>query len=90
MRGNIGKAFLVGLLAGVVALVIGGALGLVIHIIPWPVPFLGQFLANLANALLLPITTAPLTLLYYDLRIRKEAFDLEMLSTALAQPAIIL
>ena len=57
-----------------------------IGFIPWPYPFLRVFVQNLAQALLLPITTAPLTLLYYDLRIRKEAFDLQMLSSAMEQP----
>ena len=30
-----------------------------------------------------PITYITLTLLYYDLRIRREAFDVEMLASAL-------
>jgi len=38
-------------------------------------------------ALWLPIQTAPSILLYYDLRIRKEAFDLQKLSETLNQPA---
>jgi hypothetical protein len=89
MRGNLGKAFMVGFLAGLVAAIIGGILGFVIGMIPWPHPLLRQFLVNLSQALVLPITTAPLTLLYYDLRIRKEAFDLQMLSSAMEQPATI-
>ena len=44
------------------------------------------FVQNLVNVLVLPIQTAPLILLYYDLRIRKEAFDLQMLSSAMEQP----
>ncbi len=87
MRGNLGKAFLVGLLAGIVAAIIGGILGFVIGFIPWPYIFLRVFVQTLAQALVLPIQTAPFTLLYYDLRIRKEAFDLQMLSSAIEQPA---
>jgi hypothetical protein len=87
MRGNLGKAFLVGLLAGILAAIIAGILGFLIRLIPWPHPLLGVFFRNLANAVVLPIQTAPLILLYYDLRIRKEAFDLQMLSSALEQPA---
>jgi hypothetical protein len=86
MRGNIGKAFMVGLLAGIVAAIFGGIIGLVVGFVPWPFAWLGVFVQNLAQAFVLPITTAPLTLLYYDLRIRKEAFDLQMLSAAL-EPA---
>jgi hypothetical protein len=38
---------------------------------------------SLAAAVLLPLSIAPQILLYYDLRIRKEAFDLQMLSAAM-------
>lgn len=41
---------------------------------------------HLLQALVLPIQTAPTILLYYDLRIRKEAFDLQKLSEALGLP----
>lgn len=37
--------------------------------------------------LLFPLFYALLTVTYYDLRVRKEAFDLEMLAAALEQPA---
>src|SRR5579863_2285453 len=40
--------------------------------------------ANLANLLIYPFFTVVITLLYYDLRIRKEGFDLEMMATELA------
>ena len=85
MRGNLGKGFLVGLLAGIVALILRAIISFVIRIIPWPYTFLSVFAQNVAQALFLPITTAPFALLYYDLRIRKEAFDLQMLSTAMEQ-----
>jgi hypothetical protein len=41
-------------------------------------------LSGLAGLLLYPLHSIAVTLLYYDLRIRKEAFDLEMMSRALA------
>ena len=36
--------------------------------------------SSLLQILLLPIMACALTLFYYDLRVRKEAFDLEQLS----------
>ncbi len=90
MRGNIGKAFVLMFLTGLIANIVVRLLGVAISLIPWPHPVLSLFLQTVSVAIVLPIQTAPLTLLYYDLRIRKEAFDLEMLSTAMAQPAIIL
>jgi hypothetical protein len=41
-------------------------------------------LSGLTGLLLYPLNAIAVTLLYYDLRIRKEAFDLEMMSRALA------
>ena len=88
MRGNVGKGFLVMLVVGLLCGVINAALGAVIGLIPWPhVAFRGFFDATSCLRSTLPIQTAPLILLYYDLRIRKEAFDLQMLSEALGQPA---
>jgi len=43
---------------------------------------------NVVNILVYPLQTIAVTLLYYDLRIRKEGFDLEMLSHAIGSPAI--
>jgi hypothetical protein len=82
MRDNIGKAFLIELLTAIVAGAIGGGLGFVIGLIPWPYQPMHVLVENLTQAVLLPIAIAPATLLYYDLRIRKEAFDLQMLSSA--------
>ena len=87
MRGNVGKGFLVMLVVGLLSGVINAALGAVIGLIPWPHVALGGSLRTSCLRLTLPIQTAPLILLYYDLRIRKEAFDLQMLSEALGQPA---
>ncbi len=50
-------------------------------------PLVRDIVQTLAGAILLPIGTAPAILLYYDLRIRKEGFDLQMLSSAIEQPA---
>jgi hypothetical protein len=42
---------------------------------------------NLVSLLLTPISAIAVTLLYYDFRIRKEGFDLEILSQSIAGPA---
>jgi len=43
-------------------------------------------LASLLGIVLAPILPCALTLLYYDLRVRREAFDLQVLSVKLGQP----
>jgi hypothetical protein len=80
MAGNLGKGFLLALVAGLLGLVISAAGGWVIRLVPWPSDFLGTFLTNLLQAFTLPLTIGIMVLLYYDLRIRKEAFDLEHLA----------
>jgi hypothetical protein len=51
---------------------------------------LGEALAGLVTSaltlLFAPLSAIAVTLLYYDLRIRKEGFDLEMLSEAIDYP----
>ena len=88
-RGNLGKIFLVAFLVGLVATVINLTFIFVIGLIPLPFHLLTVFFQYLPQSLLLPVTIAPITLLYYDLRIRKEAFDLQMLSAAMEPPATI-
>ena len=83
MRGNIGKAFLLGLVVGVIAFVFSFAMGFAVRLVPWPHPFLPAFVLVLMQGLIVPITMAPSILLYYDIRIRKEAFDLQMLSNSI-------
>ena len=46
-----------------------------------------QFFARIGRILVMPIPAGAYILLYYDLRIRKEGFDLEMLARALGRPA---
>jgi hypothetical protein len=87
MTGNLGKGFGLGLVLLLLGLVVGFILGAIVGFIPMLSPMIRVFLQNVISALILPITTAPIILLYYDLRIRKEAFDLQMLSAAMEQPA---
>jgi hypothetical protein len=90
-RGNLGKIFLVGLIVGLITMVIsifiqgGGAVvgGLVSGgnaIVQNVVQSLFELIAQLLAA---PIGACTTILLYYDLRIRKEGFDLEMLANSL-------
>ena len=46
--------------------------------------FVQQAASHVVSAVLLPFQTAPAILFYYDLRIRKEAFDLQLLSRSLS------
>ncbi len=46
---------------------------------------INQVFSTAANILVMPISAAAMILLYYDFRIRKEGFDLEMLAKSLSQ-----
>jgi hypothetical protein len=87
MRGNLDKGFILALVVGILTFVIVWALQFLTTLVPLPHPAIGAFINTLLQAILLPIQTAPWILLYYDLRIRKEAFDLQKLAEALGQPA---
>jgi hypothetical protein len=89
VRGNLGKAFVLGLVVFLLSAIFGGVLQGVAKFVPWPHPALATFALSILPALWLPIQTAPSILLYYDLRIRKEAFDLQQLSETLNQPAAL-
>lgn len=85
MRGNLGKGFVLMLLVTVLGFMFGMAMG-GITALPWPHDALGAFVQTVAQALILPVQLAPLVLLYYDLRIRKEGFDIEQLARSVAEP----
>jgi hypothetical protein len=85
MRGNFWRALLIFLFAVVVAIVLSVLLnipGSVLQtLIPGPVGIiLNQVVSQLSQILLTPVAGIAFTLLYYDSRIRKEAFDLEMMA----------
>jgi hypothetical protein len=46
---------------------------------------ISQVLNGLVSILMTPMSAIAVTLLYYDFRIRKEGFDLEMLSRSIGQ-----
>ena len=87
MRGNLGKGFLLMLTIGMLGGLINFTFIMVLKMVPWPHAFVGLFFETLVQAVVVPIQLAPVILLYYDLRIRKEAFDLEKLAGDLGGPA---
>ncbi|HUV05540.1 MAG TPA: hypothetical protein VMX94_10590 [Armatimonadota bacterium] len=88
--GQWGRIFLLTLIAGLLAAIVSG-------ILTWPVQML--FLARheqptgalyglasgLAYTLATPIQIIALVLLYYDVRVRKEGFDIEMLAQSMGE-----
>ena len=86
--GNLGKVFLVALLVLLITWVISIPLGIVgavlSHLVPEDVAvlkaFVETFINVIAQILAMPIGASAAILLYYDLRIRKAGYDLEMLS----------
>ena len=87
VRGNLDKALKLGLAVFFLSFIFGMVINALVRFVPWPHPALATFVVSILPALWLPIQTAPSILLYYDLRIRKEAFDLEQLSAMMNQPA---
>jgi hypothetical protein len=47
-----------------------------------------SMIGNVVAIVVAPLQTIAITLLYYDFRIRKEGFDLEMLSQAIGKHAV--
>jgi hypothetical protein len=86
MRDNLSKGFLLGLAVLLLGAILGWAITLIVALVPWPHVILSLVVTYAVQALILPIQTAPALLLYYDLRIRKEAFDLEQLASSLTDP----
>lgn len=74
-KGFKGKALAIGFVAWVLVLLPGAAVAYFAR----STPEVGQVLNQLLSMLLKPIMACMFTLFYYDLRVRKEAFDLELL-----------
>jgi hypothetical protein len=91
--GNLGKIFAVGLVVSLIAMVISGVISGAGGAISSLFMIQGNFLlmnmvnglfSSVAQIIALPLSTAAAVLVYYDLRIRKEGFDLEMLARSMA------
>jgi len=90
-KGSWGRIFVLGLLVGIIRMTLGILFGLPIIVLavrhlgqPLPLHWLvvQQIGVFLSNALIGPIYGIGLTLFYYDLRIRKEGFDIERMMQA--------
>ena len=88
VSGNLGKVFAVGLVSLLIAwavMIPASMIGSSVALLVGPdhmmlSMFVSQFLDMLGRILSTPIGAAASILLYYDLRIRKEGFDLQMLA----------
>jgi len=85
------RVFGVSVLAGILTLIVAELPGLAIE---YGIEFLmsselvvavaSTLTSQISLTLALPLSTAVTTLLYYDLRVRKEGYDLELMATAVA------
>jgi hypothetical protein len=91
IKGYRGKAFCILLIVNLLQLVLMGGVGFISGIFlsseTGSGSILGSALNNLLSIVFTPLGIIAAILLYYDMRIRKEGFDLEMLSRALATEA---
>lgn len=90
-RDHGGRIFVLFLLAGILTAVVDTAVseaadGLLPSFLPdeWTRWYVSNALTSVATLLVTPYFSIAWVLLYYDLRIRKEAFDLELLARSLA------
>jgi len=91
VSGNLGKVFVLGLLVMLISWAVGiaaqflGAPASPALIGAVPSIVIRQLLSLAATVVTAPISATATVLLYYDLRIRKEAFDLEMLAKSMGR-----
>jgi hypothetical protein len=88
VRGSTGRVFgitlLVGLITGILSAAVGALLTVLTQFGDDNVRLvLSQLAALIVGVLIQPISFIVVVLLYYDLRIRREAFDIEMLAATL-------
>ena len=88
VKGYRGKIFLVMIVINLLQAVLAGGVGVVSSFLltsdAGATAVLSSALGNLLSILLTPLGIIAAILLYYDMRIRKEGFDLEMLSLAVS------
>jgi len=94
IRGYRGKAFCIVLVVNLLQVVLAGGVNVIAGLIfsseTGGGAILNSALNNLLSIFLTPLGIIAAILLYYDMRIRKEGFDLEMLSRALvAEPQAV-
>lgn len=90
VKGNRGKVFIILWVIIVAQFLMLAAAGFVVGLVFEPGSSGGNLMTQVASyilqTLVYPLQAIAITLLYYDFRIRKEGFDLEMLSQAVDQP----
>ena len=79
-KGAKGKAFTLFVVAFVLVFLPGMAVNFVLLMALRSTPEVGQTLAQVLYLVVRPIVACMFTLFYYDLRVRKEGFDLELLA----------
>ena len=90
-KGARGRIWLILLLYFVFTLAFGIAIGIVMAVVgsvshsPFLATVIGLIAEFMIGTFIAPILTIPLVLVYYDQRIRKEAFDLQVMMEALGQ-----
>jgi hypothetical protein len=88
VKGYRGKVFSITALILVLEFVLGFGIRMILNLFLDTGSGVGAFLRsameNLASIVMTPMFVIATILLYYDMRIRKEGFDLEMLSRAVA------
>lgn len=83
MSGNLNKGFTVVFVVGALSVVLQLTAGFALGMLHLTHPVIQNVVTNVLAAVLLPFQTAATILLYYDLRIRKEAFDLQRLASTM-------
>ena len=100
--GNLGKVFLLFLAVFLITLIVNWVFGFLGRLIAPPPEMITsaekldafirsirvqQLIQSVGQLLIAPFAAGASVLMYYDLRIRKEGFDLEMLAQSMGQPA---
>ena len=82
MRGNRGRVFGLLLVAGLVS----GVLNMVVQLTVGVLPVVGPLTAGIAQSISLAFTTSVAVVLYFDIRCRKEQFDVHHLAAQVSGP----
>jgi hypothetical protein len=88
VRGSTGRVFGITLLVGIITGILSAAVSALLSVVTQAGDenlrlILSQLATLLVDVLVQPISFIVVVLLYYDLRIRREAFDIEMLAASL-------
>ncbi len=94
VRGHWWRVFGILFLSGILVAILAGALGLALGIVAFVIPGLSGdargavsvVAQTVASAAVSPVSAVITTLIYYDLRVRKEAVDLDQLAIGAALP----